>query len=398
MTRKLSALGALALGLGCTTLMSHPSLPASGQFVTQLGIDTVSIERYTRSSDRLEGDVVLRSPRLRTVHYSAALGANGEIKSLSMAVRWPTMAPTAPALMSETIDFGPTTTVEILRNGQRDAKDSGIRTLEGTGVATIPTEPPSYGLYEQIYASNPVDTGSVTLTEIGGPGPATAPLTLTRRSGNSVAFSSNFFPGTPWVEVARVDRNGRILGMNSTGTTIKTISHRDDNFDFSAVLEGWKTQEATGKVMGNMSPLDTTSASVNGANLEIVYSRPMRRGRVIFGGVVPWDQVWRTGANAATQLTTSRELVFGSTVVPAGKYTLWTLPTPTGAQLIINSQTGQWGTDYEAKHDFARLPLTTTMLPSPVEKFTITVDPAGSGGVLRMAWGDRAYSIPFDVK
>jgi hypothetical protein len=396
MTRKIPALLASALAFGCSSMMSHPSLPSSGAFVTQLGVDTISVERYTRTADRLEGDVALRSPRVTTVHYVASLGSNGEVTSLTTSFRRPATAATAPALRSSTITFGPTTTVELMRNGQRDTVNSGVRTYQGVGVVSLPTEPPSYALYEQMLASNQVGTGPVSVTEIGGPGPPTAPLTLTR-TGNTVEFNSKFFPGTPWSEVATLD-NGRIVEVNSMGTTVKTISHRDDNLDFNGVVGRWAAQEASGAPMGNTSALDTTRASVNGANLQVVYSRPMRRGRVIFGNVVPWGQVWRTGANAATMFTTSRDLMFGNTVVPAGTYTLWTLPTATGAQLIINSQTGQWGTDYDPKRDFARLDLTTTMLASPVDRFTISVDPSGTTPVLRMAWADREYSIPFTVR
>lgn len=398
MTRKLPLLLALPFGLGCSTVMSHPSLPSSGQFVTQLGVDTVAIERYTRLANRIEGDVALRSPRIRVLHYSATLGRDGRVISLATTVRRPSMAATAPAMLSQTITFGPATTVETMRNGQRDTASSGTKSYQGIGVATVPSAPPAYGLYEQIYASNPIAGDSVLLTEIGGIGAPVAPLVLTRRGNNSVGFSSGFFPGTQWLEVADFDANGRLLGVNSMGTTVKTIAHRDDGLDFNRVISGWEAQEAAGTPMGTASPLDTTRASIAGANLEVVYSRPSRRGRVIFGGVVPWGEVWRTGANAATQLTTSRDLIIGGTPLPAGKYTLFTFPTPTGAQLIINSQTGQWGTDYEQKRDFARVNLETMMLATPLERFTISIEPSGDGGVLRLAWADRAYSVPFTVK
>ena len=90
--------------------------------------------------------------------------------------------------------------------------------------------------------------------------------------------------------------------------------------------------------------------------------------------------------------------MFGSTLVPAGKYTLWTLPTPAGAKLIINSQTGQWGTDYDASKDFTRLDLTSKTLAQPVEQFMISVVPQGTGGVLRFSWDLTEYSIPFTIK
>ena len=130
----------------------------------------------------------------------------------------------------------------------------------------------------------------------------------------------------------------------------------------------------------------------------IDYGRPHKRGREIFGGVVPWDQVWRTGANAATGLTTDADLKVGGTVIPKGSYTLWSLPSKAGAKLIVNSQTGQWGTDYHADKDFARFDLATETLARPVETFTIAIDPAAGGGVLRLQWDRTQYSLPFSVE
>ncbi len=88
-----------------------------------------------------------------------------------------------------------------------------------------------------------------------------------------------------------------------------------------------------------LSPPDSVRATVAGAQIAIDYSRPSMRGRKIFGGVVPWNQVWRTGANLATRFTTSADLVMGGKTIPKGSYTLWTLPSPAGWQLIINKQT-----------------------------------------------------------
>ncbi len=383
----------------CTTMGTHASLPASGQFVTQLGVDTISIERYVRTPGRLEGDLVLRSPRVRVAHYVAALGSGGEIRSLTMSVRRPSNPASAPAGLASTITFGPSTTVEVMRNGQRDTSLSKVRTYSGAGVPTLPSEPASYGLYEQILATHPVaGSDSVMLTQIGSPGAPVAALHIVRRGADSVAFNSDFFPGTPWTEVAAVDARGRILGMNSMGTTVKTLSHRDDALDFNAVLNGWIAREAAGSPMGQTSLPDTVRATAGSAKIQIAYSRPMRRGRVIFGNVVPWGEVWRFGANAATELMTSADLVFGSTVLPAGKYTLFMLPASAGSTLIINRQTGQWGTDYDRKRDLARLDLTSRTLASPVEPFTISVDPSGNGGTLRFSWDRTEYSIPFTTR
>jgi hypothetical protein len=108
--------------------------------------------------------------------------------------------------------------------------------------------------------------------------------------------------------------------------------------------------------------------------------------------------VWRTGANAATMFTTSADLIIGNTPVPAGKYTLWTIPSKTGAKLIINSQTGQWGTEYDMSKDFARIDIAQSTLTKPVEAFTFVIVPQGTGGVIKYSWDDREFSVPFRVK
>lgn len=371
--------------------------PAPAYIVTRLGVDTVAIERYTRSSGKLEGDLVMKYPRVANYHYVAQLGPHGEVKSVTTVVRLLGADQTAAPFQKTTSTYGDSIAViEVQRTGKADTAMSGRKVFHGAVQPTFFTEPPAYGFYEQALSTAKLGRDSV-VNALVGPGGGAVPLIVLRRRGpDSVAFTSSFFPN--WTEVARVDSRGRIIGLNSTLTTVKTIAERVNDLDFANVVKGWAAIEGVKGAIGQMSPPDTIRATVGGANVQVDYSRPLKRGRVIFGNLVPWNQVWRTGANAATQLTTDRDLVFGTTVVPAGKYTLWTLPTPSGAKLIINRETGQWGTDYHADKDFARLDLTTNRLSPPVEQFVIRVVSRGSGGVLRLDWDDREYLIPFTVK
>ena len=371
---------------------------ATSYIVTRLGVDTVALERYTRSKDKLEGDLVLRYPRVRTYHYVADLGPGGEIKTITTTVRRANAEANAPPAVQMVARYGDTLAViEVQRNGKPDTAISGRKAYHGAVAPMLNVEPTSYGIYEQLLAAAKLGRDSVSYTLIApGTGPTPA-IILRRRGTDSVSFTSTFYPG--WTEVARVDSRGQIVGVDATATTIKTIGQRVPNFDLDNLVKAWAaTEVARGGMMGQMSPPDTTRATIGGANIAVAYSRPFRRGRVIFGNIVPWNQVWRTGANAATMFTTDKDLVFGTTVVPAGKYTLWTLPTPSGAKLIINSETGQWGTDYHVEKDFARVDLITRQVSPPVEQFVIGVVPQGTGGILRFAWDDREYAIPFTVK
>jgi hypothetical protein len=374
------------------------SAQAPSYIVTRLGKDTVAVERYARSGNRLEGDLILRYPRVRTVHYVGDLAPNGTFRTLTATVRRASAAPGSPPVMQMSSAFNDTVAVfETLRNGQRDTAGSGRRIYRGAPSPFIGTEPASYGIYEQLLAASKPGRDSVSYVLLA-PGSDPSPsIVLRRRGADSVAFQSTFFPG--WIEVARVDSRGRILGVDATPTTIKTVAQSVPNLDIDAVVKSWASVEASrGGVMGQMSPPDTARGAVGGANITIAYSRPLKRGRVIFGNVVPYNQVWRTGANAATEFTTDKDLSFESTVIPAGKYTLWTVPSPTGAQLIFNSETGQWGTDYHAEKDFARVNLTQVSTNPPVDQFAIGVQPQGTGGVLTFAWDDRRWSAPFTVR
>ena len=143
------------------------------------------------------------------------------------------------------------------------------------------------------------------------------------------------------------------------------------------------------------------------ARITIDYGQPHLRGRNVIGmpGVVPWDTVWRTGANMSTELATEVDLTIGNTFVPRGVYTLFSLPTRNGWKLVISKEVNQWGTDYDASKDFARIDLRQRTLAEPVESLTFWLVPAIENppsktfphGVLRFAWGTTELSADWKV-
>ena len=144
-------------------------------------------------------------------------------------------------------------------------------------------------------------------------------------------------------------------------------------------------------------PGQATLTFADGKTVTITYNRPSMRNRKIFGGLVPYDQVWRTGANAATSLKTDVDLNIGGTTVPKGSYTLYTLPGMNQWQLIINKQTGQWGTKYDQGQDLGRIPMKVTQRSAGLELFTISFDKTGGdSGVLQLEWENTIASV--DVK
>jgi hypothetical protein len=147
-----------------------------------------------------------------------------------------------------------------------------------------------------------------------------------------------------------------------------------------------------------LSPRDTVQLVLSpGHRIYIDYGRPSRRGRRIMGGLVPYGRVWRTGANAATTLVTDLDLELGGTRIPRGTYTLYSIPSPIGWTLIVNRQTGQWGTQYQPTRDLARIPMPVSALPEAVEQFTIALERARGGGTLALSWENTRASLPFRV-
>jgi hypothetical protein len=147
------------------------------------------------------------------------------------------------------------------------------------------------------------------------------------------------------------------------------------------------------------SPPATADVTLAGKQITIKYSRPSMRGRKIMGDLVPYGQVWRTGANEATTLETPVALRIGNIDVPAGQYTLWTLPSEGTWKLIINKQTGQWGTDYNADQDLARVEMQKTSLAQPVEQFLISWDKTGASRAdLVLAWEKTRVWVPVEAR
>jgi hypothetical protein len=212
-------------------------------------------------------------------------------------------------------------------------------------------------------------------------------------AADSIAFS---FFGSPFL--ARVDEGGRVLGRTGERTTLKLVGEKVADLDFEMLAADYAARDARGEGVGVPSPEATVETAVGGAKLRVIYSRPAKRGRVTWGNLAPLNEVWRTGANAATEFTTDRDLEIGDALVPAGTYTLFSIYTPESTYLIINQQTGQWGTQYDQAQDLARVELVRATLSQPVERFTIAIDPTDDGGELQLIWDTTRFSVPIKVR
>jgi hypothetical protein len=146
------------------------------------------------------------------------------------------------------------------------------------------------------------------------------------------------------------------------------------------------------------SPPANVAAIIAGKKITIDYYAPSMHGRKVMGGLVPFGEVWCTGANWATKLTTEANLQMGTLKLPAGSYSIWTLPNANEWTLIINSRTGQFHKDYDSSTDFGRTKMNLKTLASPVETFKIDLrSDGGNQGTLALDWETTEASIPFTV-
>jgi hypothetical protein len=355
--------------------------PAS--FVVLLGSDTVAAEQYRRIGNRIEGRQLVRSPRATLRRYTAFLNPDGT--TARVEISW--QRPGAPEHARAAVDFRrDTALVQLAQEGQ--VHEWRVPAPAGS----VPYLGSAIGLYEPALARfrrGGRARWSAAMVPIGGNEPE--PLALRRIGRDSVLVTT--LTGDNRVAA---DAAGRIAGWNGIPSNFKIVAHPAPGIDLDRLTTAFAERERRGGAMGVLSPTDSVSARIAGAEVTVRYGRPSRRGRAMFGGILPWGEVWRTGANQATQLTTGRDLRIGGVRVPAGSYTLFSIPSPDRWTLIINRQTGQAGTEYDPARDLARIPMRRESLAEPVEQFTIALEPDGGGGRLALMWDDTRVWVPVE--
>jgi hypothetical protein len=276
------------------------------------------------------------------------------------------------------------------RTGTNPATRASIALPAGSLIVAGSSPWAGYEMLTTRFARAKADTIGGTMFFLGG---TNLESWLLKRVGRDTMRISNTRGD---IYDAHVDKSGRILGTRPVAGTQKFAITRPAALDLAGLTASFAAREKAGAGVGVLSPRDTVRVTnAGGASLTIDYSRPAKRGRVIFGVVVPYGEVWRTGANAATQLKTDHALDFGGNVLPAGTYTLWTVPSASGWKFIVNSDTGEWGTAHKPEKDLFSIDMKVSTLPQVVERFTISVEASTTGGVLNLDWDTTRASIAF---
>ena len=386
-------------------LASCHSAPAKQYgFLTMLGQDTISVETITRQGNTLKSDEVDRFPRVRTRHTVVELNDDGSIRHLEMEIH----TPSEPSGQRDR-----TVVADVAHNNvhlsKTDSTGTVTRDFPTGGSMVVAHVPQMFSLYE-LYFAAALKQSAASKLAAGSPVQLRQfyidrefdrfPLgyaTVTPLGAGRVEITHDWLSGTG---EAMMDSAYDMLSYSGDRTTYKVKVKRLAAIpDVKAIAAGFETKETAGGSVKSLSVRDSVRMQMGNALITIDYGRPLLRGRSLLGGLIPYDRVWRTGANAATQFTTSTPIKLGTLQVPAGTYTLFTAPHTSGVDLIVNKEHGEWGTEYNGSQDLGRIRMTVEMATSPVEEFTIAVTPGDQKhGQLVIEWGTFRWMAPIEVQ
>jgi hypothetical protein len=355
----------------------------SGAFVAKLGNDTIFIERFTRSGASIDGALLRHAPQATMTRYTLMLNANGSPAKYTQVTTKADGSPLPAGAVPQVMTF---TGDSVLREIQQNGAAVTLRNAAPKGLM------PAVGL-SYVFAERMIQAAlrGDTVYSIGF-GPAAVPTKvdvrlMSRDSAEIVA--GGFRTGY------RIERDGRIKRGDGSLTTQKFIVTPQSRIDLDGIATAWAARDAAGQAMGAASTRDTLSGMIGTAHVTLDYGRPAKRGREIWGKLVPMDTTWRFGANAAAQFRTDKPLLIGGVAIEPGFYTLWLYPSTTQSLLIVNSQTGQWGTAYDGRKDVARIPVDRQApRATSEERFTVTLD----GDKMLMTWDRSGYVVSVKEK
>jgi Protein of unknown function (DUF2911) len=392
------------IGITICLLSSCASSANRYGFLTTLGRDTISVESVSRSGNTLTMDGVDRFPRVQVRHAVVDLNDDGSIKHLMMDIHTP----------SEAVGQRDRKVVADVANNKvhlskTDSTGTLIRDFATGGSMVVAHVPQMYSLYElyftaalkqvaktkaaagmsvplrQFYIDREFDKfplGHATVTPLGN-GKATITHDWLSGTGEAMMDSSNnllSYSGAHTTYDVRVKRLAAAVDVKSIGDRFVAI------------------ETAAGKVK-SLSIRDSVHSKIGNATFTIDYGSPLMRGRTLLGDVIPYDMVWRTGANAATQFTSSMPVKIAGLQVPPGVYTLFTAPHTNGVELIVNKQSGQWGTEYNRRLNLGIAKIESEVNSTPVEKFSISIIPLDKQhGKLVFEWGTFRWIAPIEVE
>lgn len=372
----------------CATLLTvNYSLgqvkPYTASFVGTMGPDTVFVETYSVINNHLYGKVLFRMFETHIGVFNIHFYPNGTIREFTMMAMDP-LNSSLPFQAQIAWRF-PYNRTMVCANDSCTVYISRKDNPQEVVIKQAANHMDFYGGTNPLFSL--IEWNCIRLAKSGKR--ILGPLQMTNSSAESeisVRYTDKHTMvfGGPFIEYTKVsvDTEGKIISTDGSGTAYNFLVTKQAPIDIDQLAK--RMTKTLG--IGDPSPRDTLNASIQTSSISVDYSRPFKRGRKIFGGIVPYDSVWRTGASNATVLTLPHPMQIGKTVIPEGQYSLYTIPGPQTWRLIFNTNTTKWPTDPDRTKDFAVVDLQVKTLNTPKDQFTIDIQETKAGGVLKFQW------------
>lgn len=351
-------------------------------YLTLMGNDTLAAEWMEFGDGWVEAQALVRGSRTTYHHYRMDRDEAGRIVGYHARIHAGGSPEGAVIRTEELVEEGDSLVMVITQDGQES------RLAFNAGPGAVPFVDMLHWPFE-----------SALRWEMGQKGEVTGPVTaFTSRRAMEFAVEPQGDGSVLLVHPSRgpstvhLDSEGRIMALDGTGSTRAYDLRRTTWEDLDRVALGSAFAD---RPLGELSGRGEIDDVVAGVHFTGHYGTPRTRGRDIFGSLLAYGVWWRTGANQATHFSLDGDIVIDGERIPAGDYTLSSIPEEDGGVLIINRMTGQGGQSYDASMDQARVQLRRDVLTETVEEFEIRVVPAAGGGRIELRWDDTVYWVPF---
>jgi hypothetical protein len=357
-----------------------------GGLIFTLGVDTTMIGNFLLHGHDFELEILFRES-MTVYKHKGSLFNNGELKSVTgysyKHIYEETPQDETTYKMYVRND---STITEIHKGGKKD-----IFSFKGQGVVNNMIGYPTFFLFPFWPNFAPSIKDSLISQHLWWAQPKI--YTIEKKDNQTMRVGSTLMGYL----TLHMNEQGKLKSINGIGSSLNLIGSVVPYQNMDSVINAYAERVKIHGDIGPITPNDAVNTNVNSTAFKINYRRPSVRGREIFGSVVPYNKIWRTGANQATTMHIDKPIYFDDQELPAGTYSMFTLPNEDRWTLIFNKELGIWGTDYNADHDILRIPMKIDNLRESVELMTIEVKPYKEGGIFQIIWEKKMASVYFDT-
>ncbi len=367
--------------------------PYTASFIGRMGADTVLVETYTMLNNHIYGNAFIRVPEDYIGEFSIHFYPDGSIREFNINAMSP---------FNSSIPFQAKSGVFEYRLNMNCTGDTCTyyNSEKGESTETI---------FKHAAAQMDFVGGWVPLISLMEwncrrlikSGKQALPLKMINHHIGVYDIGVHFLTkdtlifGGPFLEYTKIKatQEGRIEAIDGMGTPWNYYVTKSAPIDIDRMAQ----RMAKTKGIGIPSPAETFKSTVQNSTVTVRYGRPLKRERKIFGGVVPYDSLWRTGANGPTTINLENNIRIGKTIIPKGQYSIYTIPKQNEWVLIFNTDLKTWPTDPNRKKDFTQVVIPVQKTDTITQQFTIEVQPIKKGGILKFNWDDTIALAEFEV-